>query len=39
MKIVTDSREQRPFTFHGERYAGVTVEAEAWQSGTIPLPV
>lgn len=27
VKIVVDSREQRPFTFLGERYAGVTVEA------------
>lgn len=27
MKIVTDSREQLPFSFAGERYKGTVVEA------------
>jgi ERCC4-type nuclease len=37
MKIITDSREQRPFGFTHERYAGTTIEAGTLTTGDYSL--
>ena len=37
MKVVIDSREQSPFTFHHEKYAGTVTEAGALDTGDYSL--
>lgn len=37
MRVLIDSREQRPFPFHGPRYGGVEVETAALTIGDYSL--